>query len=74
MFVKKNQKLAIAALKGLFTVLKDFPTVFKKRMPVQKMRKVSDDVIMKSMHAFNPWSLRMFLLLQAKGKRLAINK
>jgi GT2 family glycosyltransferase len=74
LFIKKNQKLAIAALKGLFTVLKDFPTIFKKRMTVQKMRKVSDNVIMKSMHPFNPWSLRMFLLLQAKGKRLAAIK
>jgi GT2 family glycosyltransferase len=74
MFVKKNQKLANAASKGLLTVLKDFPTIFKKRMTVQKMRKVPDSVIIKSMHAFNPWSLRMFLLLQAKGKRLAINK
>jgi GT2 family glycosyltransferase len=74
MFVKKNQKLAIAASKGLLTVLKDFPTVFRKRMTVQKMRKIPDSVIMKSMHPFNPWSLRMFLLFQAKGKRLAIDK
>jgi GT2 family glycosyltransferase len=74
MFVKKNQRLAMAALEGLFRPLKDFPTVFKKRINIQKMRKVPDSVIMKSMHPFNPWALRMFLLFQAKGKRLAINK
>jgi hypothetical protein len=70
--VKKNQKLAIAASKGLLCVLTDLPVILQKRMGVQKLREVSDRVIMKTMHPFNPWSLRLFLVLQAKGKRLAI--
>jgi GT2 family glycosyltransferase len=70
--VKKNEKLAIAALKGLVSVVKDFGIIFQKRVAVQNTRKISDNAIMKSMHPFNPWSLKLFLMLQAKGKRLAI--
>jgi GT2 family glycosyltransferase len=72
LLIKKNQKLAIAASKGLLQVLRDMRVIFKKRIEVQKLRKVSDKVIMKSMYPFNPWSLRLFLVLQAKGKRLVI--
>ncbi len=72
LIVKKNQKLAFAASKGIFNVLTDMRIILKKRTYIQQMRKVSDKSIMKSMYPFNPWSLKMFLTLQAKGKRLAI--
>lgn len=71
--IKKNQILAIAALKGLINVLTDMNTIIQKRIAVQKMRKVSDNEIIKSMLTFNPWALRMFLVFQSKGKRLAIS-
>lgn len=72
LIVKKNHMLAIAASKGLFNVLRDMRIIFKKRIVIQNMRKISDKVLMESMYPFNPWSLRMFLVLQAKGKRLTI--
>jgi hypothetical protein len=72
--VKKNQQLALAASKGLFEVLRDLPTIFKKRAVVQSLRRVSDREIVNSMHPFNPWALRLFLVLQARGKRLAIDR
>jgi GT2 family glycosyltransferase len=73
LIVKKNRMLSIAASKGLLDVLKDMRVIIKKRMEIQSMRKIPDKVIMKSMYPFNPWALRMFLSLQAKGKRLAID-
>ena len=71
--MKKNWKVAYAALRGIFYVLKDFRIIFQKRMEVQRMRKISDKEIMKFMHPFNPRLLRLFLILQAKGKRLVLS-
>lgn len=72
LIIKKNWKLSTAASKGMFYVLKDLRVILKKRIEIQKSRKISDKEIMKAMHPFNPWLLRLFLVLQAKGKRLAI--
>jgi GT2 family glycosyltransferase len=72
LIAKKNWKLANAASKGILNVISDSRVILKKRMEIQKSRKVSDKEIMRSMHPFNPWLLRLFLVWQAKGKRLAI--
>ena len=72
LIIKRNWRLSTAASKGMFYVLKDFRVILRKRMGIQKSRKISDKEIMKSMHPFNPWLLRLFLVFQAKGKRLAI--
>ncbi len=69
-----KQTLALAAFKGLFQVLKDMPIIIRKRVQTQSMRRVPDKQILEAMHPFNPWSLRMFLVLQAKGQRLSIKQ
>lgn len=70
---KRNWKLANAALKGIFHVLKDFGVILQKRNEIQSIREASDREIRRSMHPFNPWVLWLFLVLQAKGKRLIIS-
>jgi len=72
LIIKKNWKVAYAALNGIFYVLKDLKVILQKRMKVQRIRKISDKEIMKFMHPFNPKLLRLFLVLQAKGKRLIL--
>jgi hypothetical protein len=70
---KKNWKLACAASKGLFCVLKDLRIILRKRIEVQHSRGISDREIIRSMHPFNPLLLRLFLVFQARGERLAIS-
>jgi len=68
--VNRNVR-ALAVWKGLFMILKDFKTVWWKRLEVQyKIRKVPDRVIKKSMTRFNMHAQRLFLSLQAQSKRL----
>jgi len=62
---------ALAVLKGLFMVVKDFKILWRKRLEVQyRIRKVPDSIIQKSMTRFNMHAQRLFLSLQARGKRL----
>ncbi len=70
--IKKNWKLANSASKGIFDVLRDFGLILQKRIEVQKLRTISDKEIIRSMHPFNPWLQRRFLVMQAMGKRFAI--
>lgn len=72
LIAKKKPILAHSALNGLLDVLKDLPIIMQKRKFVQKTRRVSDKIIINSMHKFNPWLLRLFLVEQSIGKRLAI--
>lgn len=71
--VKKNLKLSYAAFKGILQVTKDLRIILQKRAQIQGIRTVSDQEIMQVMHPFNPWLLRLFLVMQAKSERLVLN-
>jgi len=68
--VNRNVR-ALAVLKGLSMVLSDFRIVWRKRLEVQyRIRKVPDKAIKRSMTRFNMHVQRLFLALQARGKRV----
>jgi len=69
---KKNLKLASAALKGVIQVMKDLRIIMQKRSETQRVRSVSDKVILQVMHPFNPWLLRLFLVKQSRAERLVL--
>ena len=69
---KKNLKLASAASKGVIQVMRDLRIIMQKRSETQRIRSVSDKVILKVMHPFNPWLLRLFLVKQSKAERLVL--
>lgn len=71
--VKKNLRLSYAALKGILQVIADRRIILKKRFETQSFRAVSDKEILKVMHPFNPWLLRLFLVKQSKAERLVLN-
>jgi GT2 family glycosyltransferase len=71
--VKRNNKVAFAALKGLLQVVTDFKIVLKKRKYVQASRKISDEQLMRRMHPFMPQLIYSFIVFQAKGRRFIIN-
>lgn len=73
LIIKRNRKLAFAALKGIFQVVKDYKIILKKRKEVQKIRKISDKEVMKYMHPFKPKLIYSFIVSQAKGKRFILN-
>jgi GT2 family glycosyltransferase len=71
--VKKNLKLSYAAFKGILQVTKDLTVILQKRAQIQRIRTVCDQEIMQVMHPFNPWLLRLFLVMQAKSERLVLH-
>lgn len=71
--IKKNWRLSYAALKGILQVLRDLKIVLRKRQEIQRFRAVSDKEILQIMHPFNPWLLRLFLVMQAKSERLVLH-
>ena len=71
--VKKNAKLAYAALKGILQITRDLKIIIQKRAEIQRFRSVSDKEIFKVMHPFNPWLLRLFLVKQSKSERLVLH-
>ena len=73
LIVKKNRKIAFAALRGIYQVVKDFKIILKKRKEVQKIRKISDKEVMKYMHPFRPKLIYSFLVSQSKGNRFILN-
>ncbi len=73
LIIKRNKKVAFAAARGLFQVLKDLKHIMQKRKEVQKIRQVSDKEVMKHMHNFEPKLLYSFIVSQSTGKRFVIN-
>jgi len=71
--VKKNTKLANAALKGILQVTRDLRLIFQKREEIQRFRTVPDKEILKMMHPFNPLLLRLFLVKQSRSERLVLH-
>jgi hypothetical protein len=72
--IRGKGRVALAALSGLFSILRDAKIILGKRKIVQtKVRKVSDKEILKYMVPFNPKFLFKFLGTQAKGERPVIN-
>lgn len=73
LIIKRNHRLAFAALKGIFQVVKDYRIILQKRKEVQRIRKISDEEVMKMMHPFRPELLYSFLVSQSKGNRFIMN-
>jgi hypothetical protein len=70
--IKRNNKVALAALKGLLQIVTDLKIILKKRKYVQAIRKISDEKLISKMHPFMPQLIYSFIVSQSRGKRFII--